>query len=135
MASIFLIDFFILHPSWNCTYISQKKWTDPRIGSRWLAAKPFGWRLNVTVVVNEILLGYIGTCLKMQTKHFYCYLVFLILLKQTMNIHKNGHHFQKSERTLNKQYCLAAILFPSPPPLPSCIPWFVVFHSCLGLCL
>lgn len=91
--------------------------------------------MNVTVVVNEILLGYIGTCLKMHTKHFYCYLVFLILLKQTMNIHKNGHHFQKSERTLKKQYCLAASFFSKPFPPPLLYSLICGFHSYIGLCL
>lgn len=38
---------FILHPSCQiCIYLTRKKnkRTDPRIGSRWLAGKSFGWR-------------------------------------------------------------------------------------------
>lgn len=132
---------FIRHPSWKkiCIYL-RKKWTDPRIGSRWLAGKPFGWRsernrCGESFLTPTVTLGHVS--LKKHTKYFYCYILFLILLKSTMNIYKKVDiHSQKSERTLNNDICLAGSFVHAPflPPL-LVLPLFVVYHSCLGTCL
>lgn len=114
-------------------YMSQTKWTDPRIGSRWLAGKPFGWRsernrcgepfLTPTVTPGTFVLK------KKNTKHFYCYFLFLILLKPTMNIFKKVDiHPQKSERTLNNDIALQKVFVHAPfLPFPSCTPFICGF--------
>lgn len=85
--------------------LSLKKWTDPRIGSTWLAGKHFGWRSERNRFAESFLTpcGYIwDMCLKKKerkqntwAKHFYC--LFLILLKPTMNTTKrqNKNNYKK----------------------------------------
>lgn len=118
---------FILHPSRKkiCIYV-RKKWTGPRIGSRWLAGKPFGWRnernrCGESFLTPTVTLGHVSLK-KHKKKHFYCYVLFLYVLKPTMNIYKKMDiHSQKSERTLNNEYCLAGSFCPCPLlPSPSC---------------
>lgn len=131
------------------SYEKKNKRTDPRIGSRWLAGKSFGWRsernrCGEAFLTPSVTFGHV--CLegeKKQAKCFYCYSMFHIL--STTNIY-NYEHFQKksghlsskqSERTSNNEFCLAGNSCPCPHFLPPLLvlPLFVVSYSCLGSCL
>lgn len=80
------------------SYEKKNKRTDPRIGSRWLAGKSFGWRsernrCGEAFLTPSVTFGHV--CLegeKKQAKCFYCYSMFHIL--STTNIY-NYEHFQK----------------------------------------
>lgn len=145
---------FILHPSWKkkiCIYLrkNKNKWTDPRIGSRWLAGKPFGWRnernrCGESFPTPTVTLGHVSLKKEKHSKNaFIVTFCSWFFLKPTMNIYthkkkKSGHFLlKKSETTLNNEYCLAGSFCPCPfPPfsfLYSLYLWFLIVA--LGTCL
>lgn len=139
----FLIDFLFFIPHVKSVYILEKR-TDPRIGSRWLAGKSFGWRsernrcgeafLTPTVTFGHVYLE--GKKKKQPNK--------MLLLLQYVPDSFNHEHLQlwtfskkwtfilktKSERTSNNEFCLAGSSCPCPlsslPFLYSPYLWFLI---------
>lgn len=134
-----------------CIYLrkNKNKWTDPRIGSRWLAGKPFGWRnernrCGESFPTPTVTLGHVSLKKEKHSKNaFIVTFCSWFFLKPTMNIYthkkkKSGHFLlKKSETTLNNEYCLAGSFCPCPfPPfsfLYSLYLWFLIVA--LGTCL
>lgn len=114
-------------------YIShKKKWTDPRIGSRWLAGKPFGWRsegnrCGESFLTPTVTFGHVS--LK-KTHKTLLLLLFVPDYFKANNEHlqKVDIHSQKSERTLNNDIALQEVFVHAPfLPSPSCTPFICGF--------
>lgn len=80
-----------------CTYLRKSGQTAELARDDWLesllAEESERNRCGESFLTPTVTLGHVS--LKKHTKYFYCYVLFLILLKPTMNIHKSGHSFSK----------------------------------------
>lgn len=80
-------------------YLREKKWTAPRIGSRWLAGKPFDWRnernrCGESFLTPTVTLGHVS--LKKTHKPL------LLLLFVPDSFKANNEHLQKSGHSFSK---------------------------------